>query len=201
VTIQNSENPNNPFTYNQLDTLISGNKLFIQDTTLYDSSFIHGLFEIAKMQTSFFLIDDSLIVTSPVNTNPDTIVYEPVSSKHVLPTNLKLNEEMRFSTKLSEKAYELILKRTNFTNIEYQLIQNGKTIKSGTAILDSSFYLGDEGQDDENGNPISLKQYNDNKGSASYLKVETTKAKRATFTFCSDKQTQKYETLPMFFRE
>jgi len=186
---------------NQLDTLISGNKLFIKDTTQYDPSFIRGLVEIARIQTSFKLIDDSLFVTSVANTNPDSIVNKHFCSQDILPTNLKLNKEIRFSNKLSDKAFSLILKRTNFTNVEYQLIQDGKTIKSGTAILNASFFFGSEVQDDENGKPMYLNQYTDKTEFASYLKIEINRAERVTFTYCTDEKTVKYETLPMFTRE
>jgi len=186
---------------NQLDTLFSGNKLFIKDTTQYDPSFIRGLVEIAKIQTSFSLIDDSLIVSSIAITSPDSIVNKPFTRKYVIPTNLELNKEIRFSTRLSERNFSLILKRTSFTNIEYQLNANGETIKSGTAILSASFYFGDEVKGNEDGETIYLKQYNNNKGFASYLKVESKDASRATFTYCTDEKAEKYETLPIFFRE
>jgi hypothetical protein len=186
---------------NQLDTLISGNKLFIKDTTQYDPSFIRGLVEMARIQTSFKLIDDSLFVTSVANTNPDSIVNKQFSSQDLIPTNLELNKGIRFSTKIPEKNFNLILKRTNFTNIEYQLIKDGKTIKTGKAILGAGYFFGAEAQDDENGMPICLNQYNDNKGSASYLKVEINIADRATFTYCMDEKAGKYETLPVFDRE
>ncbi len=186
---------------NQLDTLISGNKLFIKDTTQYDPSFIRGLVEMAKIQTSFTLVDDSLLVISVANTNPDSIVNKSFSTMYHIPTNLELNTEIRFSTKLPEKAFSLILKRTNFTNIEYQIIKDVKTIKTGKAILGAGYFFGAEVQDDENGKPMYLNQYNDNKGSASYLKVEINKAERATFTYCVDEKNGKYETLPMFYLE
>jgi hypothetical protein len=186
---------------NQLDTIISGNKLFIKDTTQYDSSFIHGLLEMARIQTSFRLIDDTLFVTSVANTNPDSIVKKTLSSQYHIPTNLELNKEIRFSTKPHEKAFKIILKRTNLTNIEYQLMLEGRTIKSGTAILQDSFFFGYEVQDDENGKPMYLNQYIDKKKFASYLKIEIEHAERATFTYCPDEKTCKYENLPMFFRE
>jgi len=186
---------------NQLDTIISGNKLFIKDITQYDPSFIHGLVDMAKIQTSFTLVDDSLQVSSIANTNPDSIVNKPFSTMNLIPTNLEQNKEIRFSTKLQEKAYSLLLNRTNYTNIDYQLILDGKTIKSGTAILQDSFFFGAETQDDEDGKPMYINQYIDKTEFASYLKIEISLAERATFTYCTDEKTVKYETLPMFFRE
>jgi hypothetical protein len=186
---------------NQLDTLISGNKLFIKDTTQYDSSFIRGLVKMARIQTSFRLIDDSLIVGSVANTNPDSIIKKPLTSRYSLPTNLDLNKESRFSTRLPDKNFSLTLKRTNFTNIEYQLKQDGKILKSGNAVLQASFFFGAEVQDEENGKPMYLNQYIDKKSFEAYLKIEINLAERATFTFCIDEKTGKYETLPMFFKE
>lgn len=196
---ENSSNQN--ASLNQLDTLISGKRLLIKDTTQYSSAFVYELKEMPKIYESIQLTDDSLIVTSLANTRPDTLVLKPFTSRDVIPTNLELNKEIRFSTKLPERNFSLILKRTNFTNIEYQLKQDGKTIKSGTEILNASFFFGAEVQDDENGKPMYLNQYSDKNKFASYLKIEISHAERATFTYCTDEKTGKYETLPMFFRE
>ncbi len=183
-----------------LDTLISGKRLIIKDTTQYSSFFVHELKEMSCYE-SLKLIDDSLIVCSIANTRPDSIVLKPFTSRNVFPTNLELSKEIRFSTKLQEKNFNLILKRTNFTNIGYQLKQNGKTIKSGTAILQASFFFGAENMPDENGEQIFLNQYIDKKGFHSYILVDITKAERAAVTYCPDGKTEKYETLPIFIRE
>jgi hypothetical protein len=186
---------------NQLDTLISGKSLIIKDTTQYAHSFIQELLELSKFQESVKLMDDNLIVITLANARCDSLDMKPFTDCDIIPTNLELNKEIVYSTKAPEKIFVLILKRTNFTNIDYQLKNDGKTIKSGTAILNASFFLGAEAQDDEVGKTMYLNQYTDKKGFESYLKIEINKAERATFTYCTDKKTGKYENLPIFIRE
>jgi len=185
--------------FNRLDITISGNKLFIKDTTLYAPSFIHGLIEMAKIQTSFTLIDDSLIVRSMANTSPHSIVIKPLTSKYLIPTNLEVNKEIVFSTKNKDKSFTLILKRTNYTNIEYQLKKDSETIKSGIAILGSSFYFGKEMDVDQNGKEIAREQYMDEDWTI--IKVEIEHANNASVTYCVDQKAQKFETLSNFLRE
>jgi len=183
---------------NQLDTLINGKRLVIKDTTKYSSSFIKSL------KSSFYLgnetlkvIDDSFITTYRPKNRPDTLV----TYKYTIPTNLELNKETRFSTRDKDKSFTLILKRTNYTNIEYQLKQEGKSIKSGIAELQSTFYLGDEAQDDEKGKSIYLNQYLDMERCGAYIKVEIKEAKIATITYCVNEKAEKWEHLPVFKRE
>ncbi len=185
--------------FNRLDITISGNKLFIKDTTLYAPSFINGLIEMAKIQTSFTLIDDSLIVRSMANTSPHSIVIKPLTSRYLIPTNLEINKEIVFSTKNKDKSFTLILKRTNYTNIEYQLKTDSETIKSGIAILGSSFYFGKEMDVDQNGKEIAREQYMDEDWTI--IKVEIEHANNASVTYCVDQKAQKFETLSNFLRE
>ena len=184
---------------NQLDITISGNKLFIKDTTLYAPSFIHGLIEMARIQTSFTLIDDSLIVRSVANTSPYSIVIKPFIGRYSIPTNLELNKEIVFTTKNKDKSFTLILKRTNYTNIEYKLKKETETIKSGIAILGSTFYFGAEMDNDQNGKTIAREQYTDSDWTE--LKVEIYHANNASITYCIDQKAQKFETLSNFLRD
>jgi len=181
---------------NQLDTLISGKRLVIRDTTRYDSSFISGLKSNLGYET-IQVFDDSFFYTYRPNTKPDTLI----TFEYTIPTNLEQNKEILFSAVSDHKPYTLILKRTNFTNIEYQLRQDEKAIKSGTAILQCSFYFGAEVQDDGNGKTIYLRQYIDNERCGAVLKVEIDSARIATISWCEDNKSNKYINLPIFRKE
>jgi hypothetical protein len=180
---------------NQLDTLISGKRLIIKDTTKYDPSFIKGLKE--QGNRKILLKDDSLLVWHRIfNGRKDTVVF----GKFTIPTNLQLNKEIVFSTK--DKAKSLILKRTNFTNIEYQLKnENKETIKSGTAILQSSFYFGAEMGRDENGKETVSRQYLNWGPDWTNIQVEIYQAKIASITYSLDPKAKKYQTISNLIRE
>ena len=178
-----------------LDTLISGRRLIVKDVAQYDPSFTEGLksdldYQIIKV------IDDSLFYTYRPRNKPESLV----TFKYALPTNLEQNKAISFSTIRDKISYSLLLKRTNYTNIEYQLKQADKTIKSGVAILQSTFYFGAEGQDDENGKPIYLEQYIDPNKCGAIIKVEIEQAKIATISWCTDDKTSKWMNLPIFRR-
>ncbi len=177
----------------QLDTLISGRRLIIKDITQYDPSFVKGLKSGLGYET-IKVIDDSLYYTYRPNNKPDTLV----TYKYTIPTNLELNKQISFSTIRENIPFTLLLKRTNYTNIEYQLRLEERTIKSGVAILQSTFYFGKEGQDDEEGKPIYLEQYIDSNKCGAIIKVEIKQAKIATITWCVDDKSYKWITLPIF---
>lgn len=178
-----------------LDTLISGRRLIIKDITHYDPSFIKGLKSGLGYET-IKVIDDSLYYTYRPNTRPGTLV----TYKYTIPTNLELNEVTSFTAVNDNKPFALVLKRTNYTNLVYQLKQEDKTIKSGVAILQSTFYFGAEGQDDENGNSIYLRQYIDPNQCGAIVKIEIEQAKIATISWCTDDKSSKWMNLPIFRR-
>ena len=179
----------------QLDTLIAGRRLMIKDINQYDPSFVKGLKSGLGYET-IKVIDDSFYYTYRPNNKPDTLV----TYKYTIPTNLELNKQISFSTIRENIPFTLLLKRTNYTNIEYQLKREGKTIKSGVVILQSTFYFGKEGQDDGKGKPIYLEQYIDSNKCGAIIKVEIKQAKIATITFCVDDKNEQWLTLPIFRR-
>lgn len=180
----------------QLDTLIAGRRLIIKDINQYDPSFVKGLKSGLGYET-IKVIDDSLYYTYRPNTRPDTLI----TYKYTIPTNLKQNKDISFSTISDKIPFALLLKRTNYTNIQYQLKREGETIKSGVVILQSTFYFGKEGQDDEKGKPIYLEQYIDSKKCGAIIKVEIEQAKIATITWCVDAKSYKWISLPIFRRK
>ena len=179
----------------QLDTLISGKRLMIKDINQYDPSFVKGL-KLDLDYKTIKVIDDSLYYTYRPNTKQDSLV----TFKYSIPTNLKLNEAIPFTVVSENKPFTLVLKRTNYTNLEYKLKREEKTIKSGVAILQSTFYFGAEGQDDENGKPIYLRQYIDPNKCGAIVQVEISQAKIASITWCIDDKNDKWITLPIFRR-
>ena len=181
---------------NQLDTLIAGKRLIIRDTTQYDASFIKGL----KMSPGYEKIevtDEDFYYNYRPNTKPDTLI----TYKCTIPTNLELNKAIVFSTR--NKDTSLVLKRTNYTNIEYQVKHKKETIKAGTAILQSTFYLAAEIDHDENGKEIASEQYLNLTSDLDWaeLVVEIHQAKIATITYCVDPKAKKYKTLYKILRE
>ena len=181
---------------NSLDTLIYGKRLIIKDTNQYSASFIKGLKEQYKGYEELRLKDDSLIIIYQMNNSrKDTIVL----NKFTIPTNLELNKEVVFSKREKDKSFTLVIKRTNYTNIEYQLKKEGKTIKSGIAQLGDSFYFGAEIDIDEKGTEIHLRQYIDIDNTI--IKIEIQQAKIASIDYCVDQKAQKFETLTNFSRD
>jgi len=181
---------------NRLDTIINGKKLIVKDTTQYDSSFIKELKESYAGYETLIVKDDSFLITTHLKfPGKDTVV----THKYTIPTNLELNKEIVFSAKNEGKS--LVLKRTNYTNIEYQIKNAKETIKSGTAILQSTFYLGAEMDHDENGKEIVSRQYLNQGSDWAAITVELYDAKIASITYCVDPKAKKYETLSHLLRE
>jgi hypothetical protein len=176
---------------NRLDTTISGKRLIFKDTTQYAASFIKGLKSGYVGYETLIVKDDSFIITSRVMGKLHTY-------KYIIPTNLELNKEIVFSSNNGDKS--LILKRTNYTNIEYQVKNAKETIKSGTAILQSTFYFGAEM--DDNGKIASCQYLNLNSDLEwASLKVEMYDAKIASITYCVDPKAKKFESLYHLLRE
>ncbi len=186
--------------FNRLDTTISGKRLIVMDTTQYDPSFIKELKEDHVGYETLTVKEDSFIIRNQFkNSRRDTVVM----SKYTIPTNLELNKEIVFTTKNKDKSYTLILKRTNYTNIEYQLKNERETIKSGIAKLQSSFHFGDEMDFDENGKEIASKQYLNLDSDLDWasIEVEIHHARIASITYCVDPIAKKFVTLSHLLRE
>lgn len=158
-----------------LDMLINGKKLMVKDTTMYSSEFIRQLKQTASVNESTKLIDDSLWVSSKIfNGKKDTVV----TFFDLIPTSLKINEPYRFTSSDSSRTFALTLKRNNLTDIEYLLELDGKVLQQGTAMLQSTFYLGKEVA---NNGRIFLDQYIDNGTQWAAVKVETKEGKAVVF--------------------
>lgn len=176
-----------------LDTLIDGKKLMIKDTTVYSPEFIRQLKQAASVNESIKLIGDSVWVSSKIfNGKKDTVV----TFIDLIPKVLKLNELYRFTSSDPNHNFTLTLKRNNFTDIEYLLELDGKVLQQGTAMLQSTFYLGKEVAD--NGR-IFLDQYIDNGTRWAAIKVETSQGKTILFK-SADEAVKKLGEIPLLQR-
>lgn len=183
---------------NGLDTLIFGKRLVIKDTTQYSSTFIKQLKEGYMGYETLKVTDDSLIIASKIfNSKRDTLVL----NKYLIPTNLQLNKEFEFSAREGARRFGLTLKRTNYTNIEYKLKLAGKTIQSGMAMLQSSFYFGKEISHDKiTGKELLFDQYIDQSSHWAEIKVEIGKAGIVLF-ITGDASVRKLGEIPELYRE
>lgn len=160
---------------NTLDTLISGRRLVVDDTTKYAPSFIRDLREVYPDYDTLKVVGDSLFLWYKPFQKPDTTVRQ----SYWIPTNLELNKEVAFSISQEGRSYLLTLKRTNYTDLSYRLSQEGQTVKVGIASLQGSFFFGPEGEP----GPIFLHQYVDQSNDGTIIKVEIENARLAIIIF------------------
>jgi hypothetical protein len=177
---------------NRLDTIIYGKRLMVKDTTQYASSFIKELKKLYSTYETLTVKDDSFLITS--RSNQGLFSYNCK-----IPKSLELNRETVFSSKNKDKI--LVLKRTNYTDLEYR-VKNEKeeTLSSGTAVLQSTFFLGAEMDHDENGNETESYQYFDTDSGCTLIKVEIFHARFASITYL-DRKANKLEALYQLLRE
>lgn len=164
---------------NTLDTLISGKWLVVGDTTQYGASFLHELREVSSEYDTLKVAGDSLFIWYKPLHKPDTTVRY----SYWIPTKLELNREIAFSTTQEGQNYLLTLKRTNYTDLSYQLSHEGQSVKAGIASLQGSFFFGAETDENEKGEMIFLNQYIDQSNGGTIIKVEIEEAKIATITY------------------
>jgi hypothetical protein len=177
-----------------LDTFKQGGKLFINDTTKYSLYFINQLKSVCGPNDYIRIIDDSLFLYQGKFQNQDKVFL----IKYKIPTELELNQETVYVTKLNENSYTLILQRTNYTDIEYKLKRANEIIKSGNALLQGTFILGAEGQENEKGDAMFLHQYLDTSKCGAIIKVEFYTAERATILYCDN---ESYLELPILIKK
>lgn len=180
-----------------LDTLINGKHLMVKDTTKYAPEFIRQLKEDAGANESIKVVGDSVWVTSKMfNSRRDTVV----TSVNLIPTVLKLNETCRFTSTDPARNFALTLKRTNYTDQEYKLELDGKTIQQGTAMLQSTFYLGKEvSPDEKTGEQLFFDQYIDGSAHWAAIKVEIANGEKVLFQ-SDDEAVKKLGEIPMLSR-
>lgn len=123
---------------------------FVKDPSLYSSEFLNfwkGRF------SSVIIEGDSIIVDS---------LYDQAV---VIPTFLPINKQVEYFSMKDGCNYMLIVKRLNYTEIKYELIEllKGKELIliQSVADLEGAFYLGMEGVFEHQGEVYSMNDYND----------------------------------------
>ena len=158
--------------------------IFIKDKSKYDQTFIDGL---ADYKETMQLIDSFII------TGKDTTYF---------PDDLPLNKKTTFKGAKGNKILTLTVTRNNLTNLTYSFQftdKDNKTIdsKSGRAILESTFFLASENDEDsQTGDGYGSSEYWD-KSNNCWLSIrigiglDNNKKQRAKLTYgCKDKNKQ-----------
>jgi hypothetical protein len=165
-------------------TLKSGKRFFVQDSSQYSPEFISELRTLDSEYDSVRLMGKYLIINR--------------SDTSLIPTELPINEIVYYQAIKGDTVYELGLKRINFTNIDYDFYVNNKLIKTGQVILPAGFIFGSEFIELENEEPISLTQYFDEKEIWTCIKIEIGDANRVEFYMQSDNDsTKNFKNVPI----
>jgi hypothetical protein len=150
--IQKQQNPR------EINKLINGRRVYINDSCLYSQRFIRELqHSMHGPCDSLILINDTLFVYSTTN------YREKISHnryQYTLPSVLTLGKSITYTADENGKRYSLTLERTNLTAVKFDLNIDGYRTKSGVVILGGTFYFGAEcGFRDENGKEYCSAQY------------------------------------------
>jgi hypothetical protein len=151
--------------------------IYIKDKSQYDQKFIDGL---ADYNQPIKLIDNYIVAGN------DTTYF---------PEDIQLNKVTTFKASKDSLKYELTVKRINLTSLSYTFTitdRDNKTIdiKSGKAILGSTFFIGPEGDNDIAGG-YGSQEYRDNRNESWLsIRIEMGKAtdgvQRAKINYGSD---------------
>jgi len=110
-------------------------EIVVKDSSEYDIGFIKYWNHLEDYNV--VLSNDSIIIGGDKN------------NAIIIPTDLPLKQNIKYLTFQNSIKYELIVNRLNYTNIYYSIVgtknQNIVFKRKGTAVLESSFYLGSEG--------------------------------------------------------
>ena len=197
---QNLSSQNNQ---RQINEWIKGKKLYIRDSSLYSPSFINDLRQLYSQYDSLKIIDDTLY-TSTVQSNGRKLIHDLF--RYPLPTELPLNKIIPFKAEKEGEKYVLNLKRVNYTDIEFEFIMNGQTLKTGRAILSGYYILGAECGPDENGveycsNQYFSKEYFNKSDCQVRLTVQIKSGKRVSFEDYCSKDNGDIKDIPILKQE
>lgn len=134
----------------------------IKNKQLYANSFL-SYFNYVQPE-SLYISADSIVVANDVN------------GAIIIPTDLPLNQTIRYTGKQQEKTYMLLVMRINYTNVWYTLIDetNGERVyeTDGVTTLSPSFYLGVAGVYEDTANEtFGMNEYYDNDSGAKSVKL------------------------------
>jgi hypothetical protein len=169
-------------------TLKSGKRFYVQDSSLYSPDFIVELRALDSQYDSVRLIGKYLIINK--------------SDTSIIPTELPINVVVNYQAIKGDTTYRLRLKRINYTNIDYEFSVNDKLIKTGQIILPAGFIFGSEFTETDNEDAIPLTQYFDKKGIWTCIKIEIGNAKRIDFYMQSDNDsTKNFKNVPILMKK
>jgi hypothetical protein len=169
-------------------TLKSGKRFYVQDSSQYSPVFINELRDLDSQYESVRLMGKDLIFNK--------------SDTNVIPAELPINRVVIYQAILRDTVYRLGLKRINYTNIDYEFSVNDKLIKTGQIILSAGFILGSEFAEINNEDPIPLTQYFDENGIWTCIKIEIGNANRVEFYMQSDNDvTMNFKNVPILMRK
>lgn len=182
-TIEKKDNKNVAEALQAVSVNEQQQEIIINDTSQYDSLFIHGLSEYKEPMT---LIENYILI------GHDTIYF---------PEDLQLNKETVFKGTKDLKTFLLTVTRINLTSLNYHFQLSDKdaeTInsKSGKATLGSLFFLGSETDtDDETGDEYLSVEYFDNSSDCTFairIGEKDNKGKRRAKIklYCKDNQSK-----------
>jgi hypothetical protein len=179
---------------------ISSKKGFlIKDSSRYSSLFLNGIRELNANYDSAYLIDGTLSIKSNSSAG-DKVKTNLVS--YTLPNVLPLDKVIRFKSARNDSSFTLMIKRINYTNLEYTLIINNHTIKSGQVILDADFFLESELEFNDDSTTYWTKHYSERNLCNVTLALEyMTASKIRLYISCPDKKLINIRTLPLFNRQ
>jgi len=149
--------------------------IYIQDKSKYDKTFIKGL---TGYNGQIQLIDNYIIV------DKDTAYF---------PESIPLNKPIVFQAANENLNFELIVTRTNLTNLNYKFKlsdTNNKIVdhKSGKVVLRSMFFLPSEiDEDDLTGIGYGCSEYFGETGKCSFvirIGINENQKLVATFSYC-----------------
>ena len=169
-------------------TLKSGKRFFVQDSSQYSPDFINELKTLDSQYDSVRLIGKDLIINK--------------SDTSEIPIELPINEIVNYQVVKADTTYKLGLKRINYTNIDYEFSVNDKLIKTGQIILPAGFFLGPEYAAVDYQNAIPLTQYSDKNGIWTCIKIEIGNANRVEFYMQSDNDsTKNFKNVPILMKK
>jgi hypothetical protein len=167
---------------------------FIKDETKYSQIFLKEFKKRHSIYETVTLIDDTIIV------NNDQVGHI------IIPTDLPLNEQVTYTTAEDNKKLVLIVKRINYSTIEYSYYEVSNGLKTnerqGKAELEPVFYLGAEGTfEDEEENVYASVEYIDNfeKGCRTYIYIGVGSIEKSFLTQGCETDKNKFRT-PLLIR-
>lgn len=178
---------------------IYGKVFIVKDSSKYSPNFIKDLKELYPEYESLLLTEEKIIMDSRVFNGRKYI--NTIDTIHI-PSELPLNTLVNYIAEKNNKKYMLSLKRTNYTNVEYELLINKNLIKSGQVILPGGFILGMELTEDGEGNAFGIIQYVEKNNCSTFIGIEIDSGERASFRmYCEKDSTKNIDDIPPLIRE